>query len=93
MWNLVRPPWLSAFLSPLESPLQPLVQTVIKASTSGVPLQQTIALTLRGLVKLAEVLPPQLFRVAGTLQEDIPADVKPLGKSVLLQMLISGKQQ
>lgn len=65
--------------------------TVINAANSGASLQESIALTLSGLVKLADVIPPQVFRVAMTLQEDMPADVKPLGKSVLLQMLISGK--
>ncbi|KAL0278516.1 UNVERIFIED_CONTAM: hypothetical protein PYX00_000321 [Menopon gallinae] len=89
VWNLNRPPWLAAILAYLEPPLIPLVHTIIRAANAGETVEQTIALTLAGLLKMADVLPPQIFKVAFVLQEDIPADVKPLGKSVLMQMLIS----
>lgn len=92
MWNLRRPAWLSGLLTPLETPLRPLTVTLIKAAAApGTEITELVALTLSGLIRLADILPVHIFRAAAVLQEFIPADVKPLGKSVLLQMLVSGK--
>lgn len=63
----------------------------MEAAESGMTVDQCITLTLEGLVKLNDVLPPQIFKVAKVLLENIPADIKPVGKSVLLQLLILGE--
>lgn len=76
-------------LAPLEVPLRPLTVMLIKAA-SGAEITELVGLTLTGLIRLADILPVYIFRIAAVLQEFIPADVKPLGKSVLLQMLVSG---
>ncbi|KAK6617259.1 hypothetical protein RUM44_005590 [Polyplax serrata] len=89
IWNLRRPPWLSAFVSELETPIRPLVDTLLQAAESDTPIQECVALTLEGLVNLVDVLPSYLFKVAAVLHESIPADIKPVGKSVLLQLLVS----
>lgn len=81
---------MSAFVSELETPIRPLVDTLLQAAESDTPIQECVALTLEGLVNLVDVLPSYLFKVAAVLHESIPADIKPVGKSVLLQLLVSG---
>ena len=81
---------MSAFASELEIPLKPLVKTLIENGNCNKNLEFCIDLTLESLLKLKDVLPPHVFKVAIVLQENIPADINPIGNSVLLQMLIMG---
>ncbi|KAJ9598073.1 hypothetical protein L9F63_026823 [Diploptera punctata] len=83
VWNLGRPPWLEALISPLEPILSPVVETLMNVSGNAV------GVAMDCLIQLADCLPEAVLRAAIVLEDALPADVHPLAGSVLVQLVIT----
>lgn len=88
VWNLNKPPWLASMLALLNPILQTIITTLISAVHTGASMYQAMSLALACYKQLWECIPINLSLVATLLTEIVPADVHPLGDSVLFQFLI-----
>ncbi|XP_043467980.1 uncharacterized protein LOC122502134 isoform X2 [Leptopilina heterotoma] len=87
VWNQSRPPWLNALLSPLNSMMKPIVETLLDAVKTGASIYQAMSLALACLMELHISAPIGILRTAIAMNEKIPAHCRPIGGSVLLQIM------
>lgn len=90
VWNQSRPSWLEAVISPLETVLVPVVETLLSiTSAGGYSFDQAMDVAMDCLIQLTDCLPTSVLRTAAVLEDSIPADVHPVGGSVLLQLVVA----
>jgi protein KIAA0825 len=66
------------------------VSTVISAVQTGASMYQAMTIILACFIQFWNCMNTTVPRIAFLFQDILPAGIKPLGKSVLLQILISG---
>ncbi|XP_033231251.1 uncharacterized protein LOC117182252 [Belonocnema kinseyi] len=87
VWNQLRPPWLNALLAPLNSMMIPIVEILLDAVRTGASIYQAMSLALTCLMELHVCAPFGVLRTALAMNEKIPAHCRPIGGSVLLQIM------
>ncbi|KAK3932514.1 Frataxin-like protein, mitochondrial [Frankliniella fusca] len=90
VWNLRRPPWMDAIITPLRPLLQATVTTIVASAQAGATTRDLLPLALTCLTQLAPCLPPWLGSTAAAIGDLLPADVHPVGGSPLLQVALAG---
>ncbi|XP_071439938.1 uncharacterized protein KIAA0825 homolog [Hetaerina americana] len=75
-----HPAWFKALTRIMASSLEPAVKDSLRNKGS-------IKVLLNGVAQLAECLPTTLYGASCLLEDALPADVQPLGGSVLMQMV------
>ncbi|XP_052121022.1 uncharacterized protein LOC113216088 isoform X2 [Frankliniella occidentalis] len=90
VWNLQRPPWMDALITPLQPLLQATVTTIMASAQAGASTRDLLPLALTCLAQLAPCLPPWLSSTASAVGDLLPADVHPVGGSPLLQVALAG---
>lgn len=90
VWNQKRPPWLEAMVHLVYPVLDPIAHMMITAIQSGATLYQAMALSISCFSEMWDCVPDCLYMVSSSLSDILPAEVKPLGDSVLIQVLFSG---
>ncbi|KAK4881862.1 hypothetical protein RN001_005181 [Aquatica leii] len=88
VWNLNYPPWYKAIISLIKPLLDSIVTTVISAVQTGASMYQAMTIVLACFLQLWDSIDSAVPRVAFLLQEALPSDIAPIGKSTLLQMLV-----
>ncbi|XP_011496322.1 PREDICTED: uncharacterized protein LOC105360970 [Ceratosolen solmsi marchali] len=89
VWNQARPPWLNALLDFLQPIMGPIVDTLLDAIKTGASIYQAMSLALACLGELHECLPLGVLQTALAMDENVPAHCRPIGGSVLLQVMCS----
>ncbi|KAF5287146.1 hypothetical protein FQR65_LT12332 [Abscondita terminalis] len=89
VWNLNYPPWYKAIITLIRPLLGSIVTTVVSAVQTGASMYQAMTIVLACFLQLWDCVDATVPRVAFLLQEALPADIVPIGKSTLLQMLVS----
>ncbi|XP_031785557.1 uncharacterized protein LOC100116243 isoform X1 [Nasonia vitripennis] len=89
VWNQARPPWLNALLEFLRPFTTPIVDTLLDAVKTGASIYQAMSLALGCLGELHDCLPLGVLQMALCMDENVPAHCRPIGGSVLLQVMIS----
>ncbi|XP_046392270.1 uncharacterized protein LOC124160463 [Ischnura elegans] len=75
-----HPAWFKALTRIMAPSLEPAVKNALQNKCS-------IKVLLHGVAQLAECLPTTLYGASQLLEDALPADVRPLGGSVLMQMV------
>jgi hypothetical protein len=89
VWNQKRPPWFEAIIHLVYPVLDPIALMLIQAMQTGASNYQSMALAITCFFEMWDAIPECLLRVTMCLIEILPADIKPLGDSVLIQILFS----
>ncbi|XP_031358418.1 uncharacterized protein LOC116182062 isoform X2 [Photinus pyralis] len=89
VWNLNYPAWYSAILSFVKPFLEPITSTVISAVQTGASMYQAMTIVLACFMQLWDSIHDAIPRIAFLMQDILPADVTPLGRSALIQILVS----
>uniref|UniRef100_A0A1B0DML4 Uncharacterized protein n=1 Tax=Phlebotomus papatasi TaxID=29031 RepID=A0A1B0DML4_PHLPP len=88
VWNQKRPAWLEALLHLVYPVLDPVVHMLISAvHTGNASMYQAMSLAISCFSEMWDCIPDCLYKVSIALMDIIPADVRPLGDSVLIQIL------
>ena len=87
VWNQKRPPWLEAIIHLVYPVLDPIAHMLITAMQTGASNYQAMALAITCLAEMWDAIPDCLYTVIMCLIEILPADIKPLADSVLIQIL------
>lgn len=87
VWNQKRPPWLEAIIHLVYPVLDPVAHMLITAMQTGASNYQAMALAITCLSEMWDAIPDCLYTVIMCLVEILPADIKPLSDSVLIQIL------
>lgn len=68
----------------------PVVETLLSVtSAGGCSFDQAMDIAMDCLIQLTDCLPTSVLRTATVLEDSIPADVHPMGGSVLLQLVVA----
>lgn len=89
VWNQKRPPWYEAILHLVYPVLDPIVHMLVVAVQTGATNYQAMSLAISCLSEMWDCIPDCLYTVASALSEILSTDIKPLGSSVLIQILFS----
>lgn len=89
VWNQIRPPWYEAILNFVTPLLKITSDAVIKASQNGATVYQAMSLIIACFSTYWECTHPSLLKITALLQEILPADVVPINRSCLFQVLCS----
>lgn len=89
VWNQKRPPWYEAIIHLIYPILDPIVHMLVSAVQTGASTYQAMSLSISCFSEMWDCIPDCLYTVTTLLTEIIPADTKPLGDSVLIQILFS----
>lgn len=89
VWNQKRAPWFEAVLYFVYPVLDPIVHMLVVAVQTGATMYQAMALALTCLSEMWDCLPDCLYTIASALGDILPTDCKPLGGSVLIQILFA----
>ena len=87
VWNQKRPPWLEAIIHLVYPVLDPIALMLISAMQTGASNYQSMVLAITCFCEMWDAVPDSLFNVTACLIEILPADIKPLGDSLLIQIL------
>jgi protein KIAA0825 len=87
VWNQKRPPWLEAIIHLVYPILDPIALMLINAMQTGASNYQSMALAITCISDIIDAIPDCLYTVISCLTEILPADIKPLYDSVLIQIL------
>ncbi|KAG7213003.1 hypothetical protein KM043_002340 [Ampulex compressa] len=87
VWNQARPPWLNAILNPVQTIMEPVVETLLEAVKTGASVYQAMSLVIGCFAELYALLPVPILRTAFALNDNAPAHCRPIGGNVLLQIL------
>lgn len=87
VWNQKRPPWLEAIIHLVYPVLDPIAHMLITAMQTGASNYQSMALAITCLSEMWDAIPDCLYTVNMCLVEILPASIKPLADSVLIQIL------
>ena len=70
--------------------MKPVVETLLSVtSAGGYSIDQAVDVAMDCLIQLTDCLPTSVLRTAVVLEDSIPADVHPVGSSVLLQLVVA----
>lgn len=89
VWNQKRSPWFEAVLYFVYPVLDPIVHMLLVAVQTGATMYQAMALAISCLTEMWDCLPDCLYTIAVALGDILPTDCKPLGASVLIQILFA----
>jgi hypothetical protein len=68
----------------------PVVETLLSVATvRGCSIDEAMDVAMDCLIQLTDCLPTSVLRTAVVLEDAIPADVHPVGSSVLLQLVVA----
>lgn len=87
VWNQKRPPWLEAIIHLVYPILDPIAIMLINAMQTGASNYQSMALAITCISDILDAIPDCLYTVITEINEILPADIKPLYDSVLIQIL------
>uniref|UniRef100_A0A182JX97 Uncharacterized protein n=1 Tax=Anopheles christyi TaxID=43041 RepID=A0A182JX97_9DIPT len=87
VWNQKRPPWLEAILHLIYPILGPVVHMLVSAVQTTASMYQAMSLSLSCFSEMWDCIPDCLYTVTICLAEILPAEIRPLGDSVLIQLL------
>jgi hypothetical protein len=87
VWNQKRPPWLEAIIHLVYPILDPIAHMLISAMQTGASNYQAMALAITCFSEMWDAIPDCLYTVIMCIVEILPADIKPLGDSVLIHIL------
>jgi hypothetical protein len=75
---------------PLQPILVPVVETLLSVTSgAGCSIDQAMDVTMDCLIQLTDCLPTSVLHTAAVLEDAVPADVHPVGNSVLLQLMVA----
>ncbi|XP_017126773.1 uncharacterized protein LOC108145722 isoform X1 [Drosophila elegans] len=89
VWNQKRTPWLEAIMHFVYPVLDCVVDMLVNAVENGASMYQAMSLALTCVSEIWDCLPEGLYKIASLLQDIIPVSTKPLGDSVLLQVVFA----
>ncbi|XP_058792263.1 uncharacterized protein LOC131664857 [Phymastichus coffea] len=89
VWNQAKPPWLNALLAILRPVMTPIVNTLLEAMKTGASIYQTMSLVLCSIDELHNCMPLGVLQIALAMDENVPAHCRPIGGSVILQVICS----
>jgi protein KIAA0825 len=89
VWNQKRAPWLEAILHFVYPVVSPIIHMMVSAFQGGATVYQTMALSVSCFSEMWDCIPDCFYVVTSLLTEIIPADIRPLGDSVLIHILFS----
>ncbi|KAJ6641087.1 hypothetical protein Bhyg_06022 [Pseudolycoriella hygida] len=89
VWNQKRPPWLEAILHLIYPVLDPVIHMLIVAVQTGATMYQAMSLAISCLTEMWDCIPDSLYTVSVALADVISTEIRPLGESVLIQILFS----
>ncbi|XP_062709375.1 uncharacterized protein LOC134288458 [Aedes albopictus] len=87
VWNQKRPPWLEAILHLIYPILNPIIHMLVSAVQTTASIYQAMSLSLSCFSEMWDCIPDCLYTVISCLTEILPAEIRPLGDSVLIQLL------
>ncbi|XP_049544819.1 uncharacterized protein KIAA0825 homolog [Anopheles darlingi] len=87
VWNQKRPPWLEAILHLIYPILGPIVHMLVSAVQTTASMYQAMSLSLSCFAEMWDCIPDCFYTVTNCLTEILPAEIRPLGDSVLIQLL------
>lgn len=87
VWNQKRPPWLEAIINLVYPILDPIVHMLVSAIKGGGSIYQSMSLSISCFSEMWDCTPDCLYNIATSLAEIVPTGIKPLGDSVLIQLL------
>ncbi|XP_053688770.1 uncharacterized protein LOC128737999 [Sabethes cyaneus] len=87
VWNQKRPPWLEAILHLIYPILEPIIVMLVSAVQTTASVYQAMSLSLSCFSEMWDCIPDCLYTVVSCLTEILPAEIRPLGDSVLIQLL------
>lgn len=87
VWNQKRPPWLEAILHLVYPILDPIIHMLVAAVQNTASVYQAMSLSLSCFSEMWDCIPDCLYTVVTCLIEILPAEIRPLGDSVLIQVL------
>lgn len=87
VWNQKRPPWLEAILHLIYPILGPVVHMLVSAVQTTASMYQAMSLSLSCFSEMWDCIPDCFYTVTNCLAEILPAEIRPLGDSVLIQLL------
>lgn len=79
--------WLEAIIHLVYPILDPIALMLINAMQTGASNYQSMALAITCISDIIDAIPDCLYTVISCLTEILPADIKPLYDSVLIQIL------
>lgn len=87
VWIQKRAPWLEAIVHLIYPILDPIVHMLVTAIQGGGSMYQVMSLSISCFGEMWDCIPDCVYNVATSLSEILPADIKPLGDDVLIQLL------
>ncbi|XP_058464098.1 uncharacterized protein LOC131438241 [Malaya genurostris] len=87
VWNQKRPPWLEAILHLIYPILDPIIVMLVSAVQTTASVYQAMSLSLSCFSEMWDCIPDCLYTMISCLTEILPAEIRPLGDSVLIQLL------
>lgn len=89
VWNQKRTPWLEAIMHFVYPVLDCVVEMLINAVENGASMYQAMSLALTCVSEIWDCMPEGLYKITALLQDIIPVSTRPLGDSVLLQVVFA----
>ncbi|XP_036336658.1 uncharacterized protein LOC118746827 [Rhagoletis pomonella] len=89
VWNQKRPPWLEAIIHFVYPVLNCIVDMLVNAVEAGASMYQAMSLALTCVSEMWDCIPESLYKVTILLQDIIPVSTRPLGDSVLMQVVFA----
>ncbi|XP_068631342.1 uncharacterized protein [Battus philenor] len=89
VWCDRRPPWLAGILAIVGTALQFIPPILVNAIQSGASMYQTMSLCLNCISRSLDCIPRCFINAASVIEDTLPANVNPVGGSVMLQMLVT----
>ncbi|XP_018785482.1 PREDICTED: uncharacterized protein LOC108966843 [Bactrocera latifrons] len=89
VWNQKRPPWLEATMHFVYPLLNCVVDMLVNAVEAGASMYQAMSLALTCVSEMWDCIPESLYKVTILLQDIIPVSTRPLGDSVLMQVVFA----
>ncbi|XP_014094985.1 uncharacterized protein [Bactrocera oleae] len=89
VWNQKRPPWLEAVMHFVYPVLNCVVDMLVNAVEAGASMYQAMSLALTCVSEMWDCIPESLYKVTILLQDIIPVSTRPLGDSVLMQVVFA----
>ncbi|XP_068149227.1 uncharacterized protein [Drosophila tropicalis] len=89
VWNQKRTPWLEAIMHFVYPMMDCVVEMLINAVENGASMYQAMSLALTCVSEIWDCLPEGLYKVTSLLQDIIPVSTRPLGDSVLFQVVFA----
>ncbi|CAK1546237.1 unnamed protein product [Leptosia nina] len=89
VWCDRRPSWLAGVLGLVGTALAFIPASLVNAIQTGASMYQTMSLCLTSISRSLICIPRNFINTAEILEKALPANVNPVGGSVVIQMLIT----